>query len=413
MAAEEAVVIANRNTKNTIEICGIEWEGRIDPNFHLSVSVPNTTKTTSTTKDQTFTVRDIKFSTIIGGFSLVLSNNIGGFLPLGDSSQSSGHSLQVISGVDSPQCTAINHKYALIAYGLASSDGVLCQFDEIDCRFFITHRLVLPSNSHGDINKSLGAMNCLQWSPDLTVLVTSWENGGFAIWTVFGSLLSCSLSWNCSSISPTPSPFIVTSIAFGKEGYHLYLSTRSSFNSSDNSRTDKEENHNHFDTQHNHFNTVYKLSLARSVLAANPSSSVTAETVLLASEDKLYVGGNKNLSLFTQYTLDEKEFLPNGLTNLILSGQESNVDSFQWLTVPMNNYLDHNWPIRFFAIDPIASQNLAVSGTRGFAVYSLFNRKWKMFNCENHERDFLVTGGFLWFYHFLICGCLNQTKADG
>ena len=151
---------------------------------------------------------------------------------------------------------------------------------------------------------------------------------------------------------------------------------------------------------------------------------MSVETVLLASEDRIFVGGNKSSSFFAQIKHDDngsttQKKLANEVneTNMFenypsICEQESNaVDSFQWITVSLpQSYLDSNWPIRFFAIDPHTSQNLAITGINGLAMYSLVQRRWKLFGNENHERDFMVTGGFLWFYDYLISGCYNLVK---
>uniref|UniRef100_A0A2D4HUC7 Uncharacterized protein n=1 Tax=Micrurus lemniscatus lemniscatus TaxID=129467 RepID=A0A2D4HUC7_MICLE len=50
-----------------------------------------------------------------------------------------------------------------------------------------------------------------------------------------------------------------------------------------------------------------------------------------------------------------------------------------WHVVQIHNiYLEINWPIRFSAIDKMG-QNVAVVGKFGFAHYSLFSKKWKLF----------------------------------
>lgn len=149
----------------------------------------------------------------------------------------------------------------------------------------------------------------------------------------------------------------------------------------------------------------------------------------------MFVGGNKGSNLFAQLPLNlgsedepvqrtgksvENGGTVNGGTRhqqnssvkSYLYEQESNaVDSFQWITVPLpQSYLDTNWPVRLFAIDPHTSQNLAITGLNGLAIYSLLTRRWKLFGNENHERDFVVTGGFLWFHDYIIAGCYNLVK---
>lgn len=48
--------------------------------------------------------------------------------------------------------------------------------------------------------------------------------------------------------------------------------------------------------------------------------------------------------------------------------------------------------------------SIAVAGRTGLAHYYLPSRKWKLFGNETQERDFIVTGGLLWYRGFLIAG---------
>lgn len=49
-------------------------------------------------------------------------------------------------------------------------------------------------------------------------------------------------------------------------------------------------------------------------------------------------------------------------------------------------------------------QNVAIAGRTGFAIYSLNSRRWKLFGNETQEKDFIVTGGLLWWQGFVIMG---------
>lgn len=47
---------------------------------------------------------------------------------------------------------------------------------------------------------------------------------------------------------------------------------------------------------------------------------------------------------------------------------------------------------------------MAVAGRTGLAHYSMSNRKWKLFGNETQEKDFIVTGGLLWWKDFIVMG---------
>lgn len=237
MAAEEEMVIA---TKSGL-LSGVEWNGQLDDNFHLNISVPQnhhhhhlmakkSPELNLPSSSHSNHIIDFKYSTIIGGFSLVFSNGLGAFLPLNEQTSTTTYNqLQMIGHIDNALCTAINHKYAFIVFGLLSSEAVACDFDEVDRRFVISFRMILPPNVYSDAEKILGPLISLRWTPDSTVLATIWENGDFALWSVFGSLLIYSISWyNSLDIRNefNQTPFKVSDLVFGKEGFHLWMVER-------------------------------------------------------------------------------------------------------------------------------------------------------------------------------------------
>ena len=61
---------------------------------------------------------------------------------------------------------------------------------------------------------------------------------------------------------------------------------------------------------------------------------------------------------------------------------------------------------QFTALDPNC-EHLAVAGRTGLAHYSIQLRKWRLFGNETQEKDFIVTGGLLWWKEFIIVGCFN------
>ena len=58
------------------------------------------------------------------------------------------------------------------------------------------------------------------------------------------------------------------------------------------------------------------------------------------------------------------------------------------------------------------SEYLAVAGRTGFAHYSVSTRKWRLFGNETQEKDFIVTGGILWWRENIIMGCYNLVRQS-
>lgn len=54
--------------------------------------------------------------------------------------------------------------------------------------------------------------------------------------------------------------------------------------------------------------------------------------------------------------------------------------------------------------------HIAAAARTGVALYSMATRKWKLFGNETQEKDFVVTGGLLWWDVFLIMGCYSLVQ---
>lgn len=56
--------------------------------------------------------------------------------------------------------------------------------------------------------------------------------------------------------------------------------------------------------------------------------------------------------------------------------------------------------------------NIAVAGRTGIALYSMTTRKWKLFGNETQEKDFVATGGLLWWNDFVVMGCYSLIEYN-
>ncbi|KAK1921027.1 RIC1-domain-containing protein [Papiliotrema laurentii] len=81
-----------------------------------------------------------------------------------------------------------------------------------------------------------------------------------------------------------------------------------------------------------------------------------------------------------------------------------NPESAVWQNIKVPEaYIATNWPIRYASISSDGNL-IAVAGRRGLTHYSNNSGRWKLFEDERQERDFVVRGGLLWFRHILIAG---------
>lgn len=357
-------------------------------------------------------VKSFEYSPLIGGFSIVLSNGRAAFITAPtlkfDPNQVVGIWAQELTIVT---CTALNHRYRLIAYGLKSADGAVYCFDDLTGALVLTHKLILSSKDFPDSTTAAGAVTHLKWSPDGMALAMTWEKGGLAVWSVFGSLLMCTLGWDYSSVEILKNnPFRINSLEWGAEGYHLWMLTRHTNESNNNSQLNNEQ-----------IMKVAIMQFAKSALTVN-AGMTGKEHVFLQAEDRLFISAGADIvhqfhsptnHPFTDYHSkfndinDIENTYENGISENIWNNTQMTIGNKQWIIVPIPyTYLGNNWPIRHASIDP-SGQHVAVAGRSGLAHYSLIYRRWKLFGNETQEQDFVVMGGLLWWEDYLVLGCYN------
>lgn len=250
------------------------------------------------------------------------------------------------------------------------------------------------------------------------------SKGGFVIWSVFGSLLSCSLGWDYGTATNQNKYKLnmFESLSWGKEGYQLWALEKTLVHPSLEATTSGGSLNNSLNSQRSKL--VYKtnlsqFSMVKSILASNPSCiSNCGEHVLLIGEDRLYLGFEAT-NTHNQY---DKTFLDNdnlndnlnddslpstNTTNIQWEHQSTSLGNHQWVIIAMPpSYYNTNSPIRYASIDQ-TGQYIAIAGKNGFALYSMLTRKWKLFGNETQEKDFEVCGGLIWFKEMIVMGCFN------
>ena len=94
-------------------------------------------------------VTSLSYSPLLGGFAIVLSDGRAAFL-VANTLKFDPNSVQGIwaGTVEDVTCTALNHKYRLIAFGRQNSQGVVFSIDESTGGLEISHQLILPTKDY-------------------------------------------------------------------------------------------------------------------------------------------------------------------------------------------------------------------------------------------------------------------------
>lgn len=409
MSAEEEMIVGAKNG----DIYGVQWNGNVDNSFPWSMPPE-----VSGNSDH---VVDIKFSSILAGFSIAFHSGKAGFMPTvmdvdqNLASPENGYSttdkkpaksppkVNYLAGVSNAVLTEINHRFRLVAYGLSDSSVTICNVGDSTSSLTVNHKLDLSMCKFPHDDCKLGPVKCMRYSSDNYALTTTWEGGHLAIWSVFGSLLFCTQNWQLDSDTSLHhnKPLKFNCVAWGKEGYDLWLNaTRdqdfysdqdSTANGKAESTTDEDRmtasmNSLDLDCQgknttssSNNNNEVLIMSMAHSTLISSPHLTCSSDSVVLMSEDRIYVGPS----------------VPHQ-------------DKFDhWITIDIpQTYLGPNYPIKYATIDR-ECRNLAIAGSKGICLYSIDLKKWSSFTKKSHNESFTVCGDLIWWNEYLVASCFN------
>lgn len=402
MAAEEELILGAKDGS----FYGVHWNGNIDETFPWSLEKDD--------ENPKFIV-DLKFSSVLSGFSMVFSDGRVAFMPLKLTFESDENSTEsqkgnnvknrsqvnYLSSVNNAVCTEVNHKHRLVAFGVKSSKVIVCNIEEPHSSLIVNHKLELTTSRFPNLGVDFGSITSMRYSPDSFVLATAWEAGGFAIWSVFGSLLFCSLQWDMET---TKSMLRVSSLAWGREGHTLWMSTIENTpdketnenivgsNLPDDCNIPVEENENSHQTHDDGEQTNCELGclvedilivpIAHSTLPSSPHLTCSSDSIILLSEDRLYIGPS----------------VPH----------KAEFDHWFVIDIP-RTYLNNNYPIRYATVDRNCN-NVVIAGSQGFALYSIASSKWKYFAKNSHEHSFTVCGDIIWWNEYLVLSCYNMEK---
>lgn len=346
-------------------------------------------------------IRDLEYCVTLDGFAVVFNDGRIGFITP-TANKLSTDQLQGVwaADVSDGTCVAVNNKYRLMAFGCASGSVLVYMIDSSTGSMQLSHKLELSPKHYPDIWNKTGPVKMIRWAPDCSVVMVTWDCGGLSLWSVFGAHLICTLGEDFAyrSDGTKKDPLKICSMCWGVEGYNLWV-----IDSTDVSGVP--------DGEELQQAGILQFQFIKSALTVNPCTS-NQEQVLLHGEDRLYLtcgdptqvhsGSDKSSqrdSSSPRHRPAAPACLSQGLSTLL--GHK------HWQVVQIHStYLETNWPIRFAAID-WSGQCVTVAGRRGFAHYSLFTRKWKLFGNVTQEQNMTVTGGLAWWNDFIVVACYN------
>ncbi|KAH8034830.1 hypothetical protein HPB51_003117 [Rhipicephalus microplus] len=296
---------------------------------------------------------------------------------------------------------------------LCSGQGAVFYLDEASGQFVASHKLCLSPKDFPE--SGAGAVSQLQWTPDGCALVLAWARGGFSLWSVFGSLLACSLNWDggppacihalvsclfssCNRAWITTHYGLCCTLCllqeWGVEGYQLWMVASPS--------------------DHPEQRDVMLMNFVKSASTVNPGTCGGARQVLLQGSDRVLVSsesdladrdtpwpqdgcrGNKHWTvelLFCFMLLPN--FLPSTAILLLLNDSIKLTARRCKECCEFGILLPRIQEIHLFCFFPRIVQysaidagchHVAVAGRGGFAHCSLAHNKWKFFGNETQVR---------------------------
>ncbi|XP_028401796.1 RAB6A-GEF complex partner protein 1-like [Dendronephthya gigantea] len=381
----------------------VYWNGTVDKELSLPVSsipfsldLETPIESAQYLKSSESDIRDMQYSALLGGFAIVLRNGRGGFLSA-STSKFEPQDVLAIWARDLTQatCVKLNHKFRIIAYGCTHGGCMLYSFDEVTGALQFSHKIELQTKHFLTSINQVDAVENLCFSPDGHVLAVSWVGGGFAVWSVFGSFLFCSLDSSSHGLQGDVfcgKPWHVSAMEWSVEGYNLLLAIEKPL-----------------EDKWSGTGEIVHIPFVKSVLTANPCVA-NHHHLVLQGETCLYLSTADVISDTRTHLHDAFGIEGSGFDCHDGSNSPSSTKHWQIVQYPQI-YIEKNWPIRSVAVDE-SGMYFAIAGRMGVAHYSLLSRRWKLFGNESQEQSIYCRGGLLWWNEFLVIACYNMHSGS-
>ncbi|XP_065184852.1 guanine nucleotide exchange factor subunit RIC1-like [Sycon ciliatum] len=334
-------------------------------------------------------------------------------------------------GVEAANRVALNGKFRLMAVGTRSGKCFVFTLEDELNKLMLSHTLFLASTDYPNLH--LGAVKCLQWSPDGYALAMSWHGFGLAVWSCFGSLLYASVTNDHKLLPSWPMhcQLEIYSLAWLATGFQLMFLANSL----------------HPDAPQTQ-GSIFTMKFVKSALTSNPCFSNQKHLVLYGDNQVLLQPGESILRSRVMppmpSTRPESSTSRTSLTsfdddlrrsvdlpipiNLVIgpTSKQVSVSSVQdgvrgsdfahqqqqstqqpWITLQVpEKYIQANWPLRYVAVSDSA-RYVAVAGQYGIAHCNVATQRWKVFGNVSQETNITVCGGLAWWKDMIVVPCHN------
>ena len=247
---------------------------------------------------------------------------------------------------------AINARFSLVAIGCTSGHIQVYIARDYAGSIAMSHRLRPPVSQF-----DTGQITCMTYSPDGYCLFVGFEKG-WCTWSVYGKLGGNSFSADASLSAENEESWLLStqSAHWINGGSDVMLTTKNG-------------------------DSIWILEFAKNALSSCYSAANTARTILYTDLEIIIYQGHE-----------------------VSDSLSASTDPTLWLHVVMPDaFIRRQRPVRAVVISP-DGRYVALAGRRGLAHYSLQSGRWKIFDDNEAEDEFVVRGGMCWHRHMLIAG---------
>uniref|UniRef100_A0A0N4ZHJ0 Protein RIC1 homolog n=1 Tax=Parastrongyloides trichosuri TaxID=131310 RepID=A0A0N4ZHJ0_PARTI len=345
----------------------LSWDGYFldDMSFQVSnipINMDQINPKTSKNLPRHCYIVDMIYCPLIGGIATVFSNGRAGLLISSDPIFEKDNIFAIFAGRSSDYLTvSTNHKYRLIYFGKKNGGIAAYHIDESNGSLSQSFKVELKLCDSTELLSYVGAcisIQCLPQGNSFAALFKSHKNTIpiIAIFSPFGAQWWCSLE----NDALRNEKFLcghLTSFDFGTEGFSLWVGTAES----------------------NHLTII---PLAKNIMINHPAME-SVNNIIMLSDRHVHCSPSRERERYSR----------------------ASYAIWNSIEIPFD-YISLNWPIRYVACDEYCEKHLAVAGTRGFAIYNLIKKRWKLFRNEQQENNLSVTGGmFIWNDYLITVSC--------